>query len=203
MTAMKQCPATSWLVSWSKGDRTLTSHHPDNVVTLRELLPLAEAGGYAVGSFAPRHTAMIRHVLRAGQQMRSPLIVQISSNELRWFSATAAEFADEFYRGLADEQITVPVALHLDHTKDLAVVAEAIAAGFTSVMIDRSELPLAENIALTREVVAYAHPRGVSVEAELGRIFSADKLETAEDEELLTVPAEAKAFVDQTGVGTT
>lgn len=203
MTAMKQCPATSWLVSWSKGDRTLTSHHPDNVVTLRELLPLAEAGGYAVGSFAPRHTAMIRHVLRADQQMRSPLIVQISSNELRWFSATAAEFADEFYRGLADEQITVPVALHLDHTKDLAVVAEAIAAGFTSVMIDRSELPLAENIALTREVVAYAHPRGVSVEAELGRIFSADKLETAEDEELLTVPAEAKAFVDQTGVGTT
>ncbi len=172
----------------------------ENVVTLREILPPAEAGGYAVGSFSPRYMAMIRHVLRAGQRLRSPLIVQISANELRWFNSRPAEFADEFYRCLDDEQITVPVVLHLDHTKDPAIIAEAIACGFTSVMIDRSELPLVENIALTREIVAYAHPHGVSVEAELGRIFSADKLETAEDEELLTVPEEAARFAAQTGV---
>ncbi len=178
----------------------MTQQHPDNLVTLRELLPPAEVGGYAVGSFSPRYTAMIRHVLRAGQRMRSPLIVQISSNELRWFDSRPAEVADEFYRCLAEEQITVPVVLHLDHTKDPAIIAEAIACGFTSVMIDRSELPLVENIALTREIVAYAHPHGVSVEAELGRIFSADKLETAEDEELLTVPEEAARFAAQTGV---
>lgn len=176
-------------------DRTLT-----NVVTLREVLPPAEAGGYAVGSFAPRHTAMIRYVLAAGERLRSPLIVQISSNELRWFASTPAEFADEFYRCLVDEHITVPVVLHLDHTKDLARIREAIAAGFTSVMMDRSELPLAENIAAVAEVVELARPAGVSVEAELGRIFSADKLETAEDEELLTVPEEAAEFVRRTRV---
>jgi len=172
----------------------------ENVVTLREVLPLAEAGGYAIGSFSPRYTAMIRHVLRAGQQIRSPLIVQISANEMRWFDSQPAEFAEEFYRCLAEERITVPVVLHLDHTKDPDVIAGAIAAGFTSVMIDRSELPLTENIALSRAIVEYAHPRGASVEAELGRIFSADKLETAEDEELFTVPEEAACFVAETGV---
>jgi ketose-bisphosphate aldolase len=176
-------------------DRTIT-----NLVTLREILPPAEAGGYAVGSFAPRHTAMIRYVLRAGERLRSPLIVQISSNELRWFASTAAEFADEFFRCLNDEGITVPVALHLDHTKELPRIREAIDAGFTSVMIDRSELPFGENIAAVREVVELAHAAGVSVEAELGRIFSADKLETAEDSELLTVPEEAAEFVRQTNV---
>jgi fructose-bisphosphate aldolase class II len=169
-------------------------------LTLRELLPPAEAGGCAVGSFAPRHIAMIRHVLRAGERMRSPLIVQISSNELRWFNTTAAEFSQEFYRCLADQRITVPVVLHLDHTKDPAVITDAIAAGFTSVMIDRSERPLAENIALTKEVVEYAHACGVSVEAELGRIFSGDKIETEEDEELYTVPEAAAQFVRATSV---
>ncbi len=172
----------------------------DNVVTLREVLPRAEAGGYAVGSFSPRYTAMIRPVLRAGQRARTPLIVQISANEFRWFNSQPGEFAGEFYAALRDEGITVPVVLHLDHTKDPAIIADAIEAGFTSVMIDRSEMVLAENIARTREVVAYAHARGVSVEAELGRIFSSDQVETEADEELYTVPAEAAQFASETGV---
>ncbi|MEJ5199918.1 MAG: class II fructose-bisphosphate aldolase [Anaerolineae bacterium] len=178
----------------------MTLHRPENLLTLRELLPPAEAAGYAVGSFSPRYKSMIRHVLLAAEQTRSPLIVQISSNELRWFETTPAEFAEEFFRCLGEERITVPVALHLDHTKDPDLIAEAIAVGFTSVMIDRSELPLASNMALTKEVVEYAHSRGVSVEAELGRIFAADQIETAEDEELLTVPEEAAFFAAGTGV---
>jgi ketose-bisphosphate aldolase len=173
---------------------------PANLVTLNEILPPAERKGYAVGSFAPRHTAMIHYVLAAAEKVRSPLIIQISANELRWFSSTAAEFAAEFYRCLAGQRISVPVVLHLDHTKDPAVIEAAMDAGFTSVMIDRSELPLAENIAAARSVVEAAHARRVSVEAELGRIFSADKIETAEDRELLTVPEEAQQFVEQTGV---
>lgn len=184
----------------TKGGSVVKTNNRGNVVTLREVLPLAEAGGYAVGSFSPRYTAMIQHVLRAGQQMRSPLIVQISANELRWFSSTAAEFAEEFHRCLVSERITAPVVLHLDHTKDPAIIADAIAAGFTSVMIDRSELPLADNIARTTEVVAYAHSRGVSVEAELGRIFSGDKIETEEDRELFTMPEEAELFARETSV---
>lgn len=175
-------------------------NRPPNVITLREALPIAEGGGYALGSFSPRYRAMIRPTLVAAQQARSPLIVQISSNELRRYQVAAADFTADFYELLAREGITVPVVLHLDHTKELAPIVAAIEAGFTSVMIDASELPLAENIAATREVVAHAHARGVSVEAELGRIGTTDMIETDEDVELYTDPDEAAAFVEQTGV---
>ena len=171
-----------------------------NVVTLREVLPLAEAGGYAVGSFSPCYLAMIRPVLRAGERAATPLIVQISANELRWFDSSPTDFAGEFYAALSDERITVPVVLHLDHTRDPAMIEEAIAAGFTSVMIDRSDCVLAENSRRTREVVAFAHARGVSVEGELGRIFSSDQVETEADDELYTAPDEAAQFVAETDV---
>jgi ketose-bisphosphate aldolase len=143
---------------------------------------------------------MIRYVLRAAQRLASPLIVQISGNELRWFATSPQEFAREFYAALSDEGIDVPVVLHLDHTKDLPTIEAAIAAGFSSVMIDRSELPFEDNVAATRAVVEIAGPTTVSVEGELGRIFSADKLETAEDQELYTVPEEAARFAEETGV---
>jgi ketose-bisphosphate aldolase len=173
---------------------------PSNVLTLAELLPVAEAGGYAVGSFAPRTAALIRPVLRAGQRADSPLIVQISENEFKWFQLDAAEFADEFYRAVREEAITVPLVLHLDHTRAIPPIHAAIAAGFTSVMIDASALELAENIAATRAVVDYAHPRGVSVEGELGRIGTGDFVETDRDEELYTDPAEAGRFARETDV---
>jgi fructose-bisphosphate aldolase class II len=80
------------------------------------------------------------------------------------------------------------------------VIQDAIAAGFTSVMIDASEKPLDENIATSRQVVEYAHARGVSVEAELGRIGTTDFVETEDDEELYTKPEEAERFVRETGV---
>lgn len=177
-----------------------TGERPAHVLTLREALPIAERGGYALGSFSPRCTAMIRPVLQAAQQARSPLIVQISSNEFRRYGVTPEAFAAEFYRQLANESISVPVVLHLDHTKDMDTIAAAIAAGFTSVMIDASELPLEENIARSREAAAYAHAHGVSVEAELGRIGTTDFVETDDDTELYTDPDEAAYFVAQTGV---
>jgi ketose-bisphosphate aldolase len=168
---------------------------PSNLVTLNELLPGAERGGYAVGSFAPRYTPMIRPVLRAAEKMRSPLIVQISNNEFRRYESTPEEFADEFYRALEEERIAVPVALHLDHTKVMDVIRSAIAAGFTSVMMDASEKSLDENIAASAEAADYAHEHGVSIEAELGRIGTTDMVETDEDEEMYTDPVEAEQFV--------
>ncbi len=96
--------------------------------------------------------------------------------------------------------ITIPVVLHLDHSWDFEVIKAAIAAGFTSVMIDASEHPLDENIRISREVAEYAHAHGVSVEAELGRIGTTDFVETDKDEELYTVPEEALRFVDETGI---
>jgi fructose-bisphosphate aldolase class II len=173
---------------------------PANLLTLREALPIVEQGGYALGSFSPRYTAMIQPVLQAAERARSPLIVQISSNELRRYEITPAAFAAEFFEQLRRLEISVPVVLHLDHTKDLATIAAAIDVGFTSVMIDASEAPLDENIARSREVAAYAHARGVSVEAELGRIGTTDRIETDDDVELYTDPQEAALFVSETGV---
>jgi ketose-bisphosphate aldolase len=171
-----------------------------NVYPLKTLLAQAEAGGYAVGSFSPRCTPMIAPVLRAGEQVRSPALVQISQRELEWAGISPAEFGEAFYNQVRSLSITVPVGLHLDHTWDMDIIQQAISGGFTSVMIDASSKELDENITLTREVVEYAHARGVSVEAELGRIFSADTAETDSDEELYTNPREAGRFVRETGV---
>lgn len=157
----------------------------------------AEKRGYALGSFSPRNTWLIPYVCQAAQNKRAPILVQISSNELRWFSLTAREFAQAFFQATKD--ISVPVILHLDHTYDPQVVFQAIEAGFQSVMIDGSKLPFEENIALTRQVVEYAHPRGVAVEAELGNIGGADKLETGGDELLYTVPQQVPDFVTRSG----
>lgn len=173
---------------------------PANVVSLNPLLAAAEKGAYAVGAFSPRYTAMIEAVLRAGQAMQSPLIIQISQRELNRHALTPERFAEAFYAQVTAQNITVPVALHLDHTKDFTVIEAAIEAGFTSVMVDASEKPLEENIALSRAVVAYAHARGVSVEAELGRITTTDYVESEDDTELYTDPDEAAYFVRETGV---
>lgn len=171
-----------------------------NVIPLKTALAAAERGGYALGAFAPRYTPMIQPILQAGEQTQSPLIVQISSRELQRYGITPQVFADTFFQTMIDDQITVPVVLHLDHTFEMSVIEDAIRAGFTSVMIDASEHALDENIAITREVVEYAHERGVSVEAELGRIGTTDFVETDRDEELYTDPTEAERFVRETGV---
>ena len=171
-----------------------------SLFTLKAALAEAERQGYALGSFAPRYTSMIRPILRAGERTRSPLIVQISQRELERYGLTAAEFGEAFFAALAAEGTTVPVVLHLDHTFEMPVIAAAIQAGFTSVMIDQSAKPFEENVRVTREVVEYAHPRGVSVEAELGTIGTTDFVETEEDEEHFTDPDEAGSFVEQTRV---
>lgn len=158
---------------------------------------LARASGYALGSFSPRNTPLVPYVLEAAQAVSSPVIVQISSNELRWFDMPAREFADAFYDAAA--RAGVPAFLHLDHTYDLETIVTAMDAGFTSVMIDGSRLPFEENIALTRRVADAAHARGVAVEAELGSIGGADKLETGHDERLFTDPEQAAEFVLRTG----
>lgn len=171
-----------------------------NLLSLSPALLAAQQGGYALGAFAPRYTAMIAPILRAGEATRSPLIVQISQKELERYGITPQAFADAFFAAMEQEQITVPVVLHLDHTRDIAVIEAAIAAGFTSVMIDASEQVFAENVAQTQAVVRYAHTRGVGVEAELGRIGTTDFVETDHDEELYTNPDEAYEFVTATGV---
>jgi ketose-bisphosphate aldolase len=173
---------------------------PSNVWTLKRALAAAEKAGCALGSFSPRYTPMIAPVLAAGQKNQSPLIVQISQRELVRAGILPQEFAEEFYAQIEVQKITVPVVLHLDHTKEFQVIEQAIAAGFTSVMIDASEKPFAENMAISKQVADYAHGLGVSVEAELGMIGTTDFVETETDEELYTNPDEAQTFVAETKV---
>jgi len=171
-----------------------------NLFSLKQLLQVAERGGFAVGAFSPRYTPMIRAILRAGESTRSPLIVQVAQIEFQWYQMSVEEFAQQFWLQYDEVCPTVPVGLHLDHTSDFSLIEAAVNQGFTSVMIDASALPLEQNIAVTREVVAFAHARAVSVEAELGRIGTADFVETETDEELYTDPQEAAYFVQQTGI---
>ena len=170
------------------------------LVPIVEMLKQAEAGGYGVGSFSARNTYLIDAVLKAAENTKSPVIVQISANEFNWFSVTAKEFAKRFY-AVAD-RYDAEAVLHLDHTKDISIIKDAIDAGFTSVMIDASQKEFEENVRITKEVVDYAHARGVAVEAELGRIGATDKIETDNDESLYTDPDEAEEFVRRTGVDT-
>lgn len=168
---------------------------------LTEVLRHTLSKRYAVGSFSPRYQKMIRPILEAAQENRSPAIVQISSKELTRYGIVPKEFAREYSMQKEALGITVPVTLHLDHTYDFQVIRQAVEAGFESVMIDASAKPFEENVAITRRVVEYAHERGVNVEAELGKIGANDQIETdVDDQELYTVPEEAVEFVERTGV---
>jgi len=171
-----------------------------SLFTLKSLLQTAQRNGFAVGAFSPRYTPMIRPILQAGESTCSPLIVQVAQVEFQWYQVSIEEFARQFWMQFEAACPTVPVGLHLDHSSDFSLIEAAVNQGFTSVMIDASALPLEQNIAITREVVAFAHSRLVSVEAELGRIGTADFLETDTDEELYTDPQEAAYFVQQTGI---
>jgi ketose-bisphosphate aldolase len=181
-------------------DNLMTQNKPSNLYTLKNLLERANAGGYAIGAFSARSTAMIRTILQAGEETRSPLLVQVAQIELERYGMSASEVAKVFYDQLAELAITIPVGLHLDHTKHFDIIEEAIASGFTSVMIDASERDFNDNILITRRVVEYAHACGVSVEGELGRIGTADFVETLDDEESYTDPVEAEVFARETGV---
>ena len=170
------------------------------LVPVTQMLKAAEKGGYGIGSFSARNTYLIDAVLKGAQETKAPVIVQISANEFNWFDVTAKEFADRFYE--VHGRYQGQAALHLDHTKDMDIIKAAIDAGFQSVMIDASQKSFEDNIAITREVVEYAHAKNVEVEAELGKIGATDKIETDNDESLYTDPAEAEEFAARTGVDT-
>ena len=179
----------------------MSGQRPPNVVTLAQLLPAAQRGGYAVGSFSPRYPSMILPVLRAAAALASPAIVQISQKDMTRCGVTVEDFAAEFYRVVAAEGIDVPITLHLDHTHDVAIIERAISSSFTSVMLDASDQPFERNVALTREVVELGHAAGVSVEGEIGTLGAYAFSETDEtSNSTMTDPDEAGRFASESGV---
>ncbi len=170
------------------------------VDNLTNILRHAAENGYAAGSFSARYTKLILPIIQAAVNTNSPVIVQLSEKEIIRHKVSAEAFAKEFYRVVEELQPKVPVVLHLDHTKTLETIQAAMDAGFTSVMIDASEKNFDDNVAVTKQVVEMAHRRNITVEAELGKIGTTDFVETDHDEEMYTIPEEAKMFCAQTDV---
>jgi fructose-bisphosphate aldolase class II len=164
------------------------------LVSLRQALDEARAGGYALGAFNVSDLLQAEAVLDAATQTRSPVILQSLAGE-------TAHGDGRFWSMLSDLSAgaDVPVVLHLDHGLDLATCRRAMDHGFTSVMIDGSLAPFDDNVALTLRVVAEAHPRGVSVEGELGTIGGSE-VDGSAAAIVLADPAQAVEFVRRTGV---
>src|SRR3990167_5180898 len=139
---------------------------------------------YAIGAFNASNMEMVQAIVRGAEKYSSPVIVQTSEG--------AIEYA------------TLPVIMHLDHGKSIDTVKRCIDAGYTSVMIDLSPLPIEENIVKTKQVVEYAHARGVWVEAELGAIVGHEGVKELHGgqtpDSFFTDPKQARDFVDRTGV---
>ncbi|MFS8639899.1 MAG: class II fructose-1,6-bisphosphate aldolase [Symbiobacteriaceae bacterium] len=165
--------------------------------TLKEVLARAEAGGYAVPAINVHSLEILPAVLEVAAEERSPIILQFTEGTLKFCGYDNVRVLAGHLARVAP----VPVVLHQDHGASYEVAVRAIQAGFSSVMIDASRLPLEENIALTRKVVELAHACGVSVEAELGRVpGQEEELSVTEAEATYTDPTEAARFVAETGV---
>jgi fructose-bisphosphate aldolase class II len=167
------------------------------IVSTKEMFQKAYEGGYAIGAFNVNNMEIIQGITEAAAEVKSPLILQVS--------AGARKYAKHVYLmkliEAAIEDTGLPIAVHLDHGDSFEICKACIDGGFSSVMIDGSALPFEENIALTKKVVEYAHPRGVTVEGELGKLAGIeDDVNVAEEDAQFTDPSEVEEFVEKTGV---
>ncbi|SDI61403.1 class II fructose-1,6-bisphosphate aldolase [Alteribacillus bidgolensis] len=170
------------------------------LVSMKEMLNKAKEENYAIGQFNLNNLEFIQAILQAAEEEKSPLICGVSEGAARYMGGfkPVVSMVEAFMEAY---NVTVPVAIHLDHGSSFEKCVEAIHAGFTSVMIDGSHYPLEENIALTKRVVEVAHAVGVSVEAELGRIGGQEDDVIVDDAEAAyAIPSECKELVSQTGV---
>ena len=166
------------------------------LVTTTEMFKKAYEGGYAIGAFNVNNMEIIQGITRAAKKLDAPVILQVSSG--------ARKYASHGYLvamvKAAAEETGLPIALHLDHGPDFETCKACIDGGFTSVMIDASSKSFEDNIALTKQVVEYAHAHGVVVEAELGTLAGVeDEVVVEAGKEMYTRPEEVEEFVDRTG----
>ena len=166
------------------------------LVTTTEMFKKAYDGGYAIGAFNVNNMEIVQGITEAAKEVNAPLILQVSKG--------ARAYANHTYLIKLVEAAIIetglPICLHLDHGDSFEICKSCIDGGFTSVMIDASSKPFAENIALTRQVVEYAHDHGVVVEAELGALAGIeDDVKVSAEESHYTHPEEVEEFVTKTG----
>ncbi|MGG3955464.1 class II fructose-bisphosphate aldolase [Bhargavaea massiliensis] len=168
------------------------------LVSMTEMLKQALAGKYAVGQFNINNLEWTQAILTAAEEEKSPVILGVSEGAARYMGGFKTVV--NMVKGLMEDMnITVPVAIHLDHGSSFEKCKAAIDAGFTSVMIDASHHPFEENVEITSKVVEYAHARGVSVEAELGTVGGQEDDVVAEGI-IYANPDECEELVKRTGI---
>jgi len=171
------------------------------LVTTTEMFKKAYEGGYAVGAFNVNNMEIIQGIIDASLRANSPVILQVSSGARKYanpiYLKKLVEAAVEYTKFVGKD---IPIVLHLDHGDSFELCRDCIDSGFTSVMFDGSKLSFEENIRITKQVVDYAHPRGVVVEAELGKLAGIeDDVNVDSEDALFTDPMEAKEFVEKSG----
>lgn len=167
------------------------------LVNSKKMFEAAYKGGYAIGAFNVNNMETIQGIVNAGKAQNAPLILQVSSG--------ARKYANPKYLKhlvlAAEEDSGLPIVLHLDHGDCFDLCKSCIDNGFTSVMIDASKYEFAKNIEVTKEVVAYAHDRNVTVEAELGKLAGIeDDVKVHSDDAMFTDPDEVYEFATKTGI---
>lgn len=168
------------------------------LVNGNEILQKAHTEGYGVGAFNFVNFEMLNSIFMAANEAKSPIIVQASEGAIKYMGI---DMVVGMAQTMAKRYPHIPVALHLDHGTSFESCKKAVDAGFTSVMIDASHHPFKENLEMTKEVVQYAHSKGVSVEAELGRLMGIeDNISVDEKDAVLINPDEAEEFVKATKV---
>ena len=164
------------------------------LVTSKKMLEDAQKVGYAVGAFNAENMEMVMAIIDAAVELRAPVMIQTTPSTVKY---AGLDMYLANVKTLA-ERASVPVAMHLDHGSSFELAVSALHTGYTSVMIDGSQLPFEENIALTRSVVQVANCVGIPVEGELGTVGGKeDDLEASAG---CTLPNEAADFAERTGV---
>ncbi|CUO02365.1 tagatose-bisphosphate aldolase subunit GatY [Clostridium sp. NSJ-49] len=166
------------------------------LITTKQILKQAQEGNYAIGAFNVENMEMVMAVISAAEEMNAPVIMQTTPSTVKYagldyFLANAK---------VAASKAKVPVVMHLDHGSSFELAAQALRAGYTSIMIDGSHSDFESNIEISKAVVDMCKPSGVAVEAELGKVGGKEDDLDGGDGDLYTDPLEAKEFVERTGV---
>ena len=167
-----------------------------SLVTTKEMFEKSMKEKFAIGAFNINNMEFIQGIVDAANESKSPVILQVSSSAIKYARLPYLMKMVE----AAVQTTDIPIALHLDHGPDFETCKMCIDAGFTSVMIDASSKEFEENIRITKEVVDYAHSKGVVVEAELGTLAGVeDEVSVNGDDAKYTNPEQAYEFVQRTG----
>jgi fructose-bisphosphate aldolase class II len=168
------------------------------LVNTKKMFQMAYKNGYAIGAFNVNNMEITQGIMDAVAQEKAPVILQVSKGAR---SYAKISFLNAIIDVVVKENPDIPIATNLDHGDDFETCKQFVDDGFTSVMIDGSHLPFEENIAVTKKVVQYAHPRGVVVEAELGRLGGIEEHVVGVDDvsKFLTDPDQAVEFVEKSG----